>query len=196
MSARSDERRRQIAEAALRVMQAEGYAAVTARKVAAEAGMALGHITYNFSGMDEVMAETYRLVSERLRSATRIMATHDGSDPLDQLAEFLGAGFTPEFLQISYLRLRIDLWSAAMTHPEIADTERDLYQSYREELNLHLGAVAKWNAERLERLPAVSDTIMATLDGLWLDWARRQDDAAVQRGLQTCVQLAKSVLTA
>ena len=42
---RSDARRRALAEAALRVLGREGYARLTARKVAAEAGLSLGHIT-------------------------------------------------------------------------------------------------------------------------------------------------------
>jgi TetR/AcrR family transcriptional regulator, transcriptional repressor of bet genes len=38
------DRRSEIAEAALRVLAREGHAGLTARKVAAEAGLALGHI--------------------------------------------------------------------------------------------------------------------------------------------------------
>jgi hypothetical protein len=37
----------------------------------------------------------------------------------------------------------------------------------------------------------VSDLIMATLDGLWLDWMRRRDAQAVQNGLEACVLFAR-----
>jgi hypothetical protein len=37
----------------------------------------------------------------------------------------------------------------------------------------------------------VSDLIMATLDGLWLDWMRRRDPQAVQNGLEACVLFAR-----
>jgi hypothetical protein len=88
--------------------------------------------------------------------------------------------------------LRIDLGSAALTHPAIAATERALYDRYRDDLAGHLAALA--GPDRLDRVPALSDTIMATLDGLWLDWMRRRDAGAVQNGLDGCLQLALLVL--
>ena len=42
-----------------------------------------------------------------------------------------------------------------------------------------------------ERIPAVADLIMATLDGLWLDWLRRGDEVAVKNGLDGCVLFAR-----
>ena len=37
----------------------------------------------------------------------------------------------------------------------------------------------------------VADTVMAALDGLWADYARRQDAQAVERGLQGCLSLIR-----
>ena len=42
-----------------------------------------------------------------------------------------------------------------------------------------------------EHQPGLADLIMATLDGLWLDWLRRGDTAAVQNGLEGCVLFAR-----
>jgi hypothetical protein len=43
---------------------------------------------------------------------------------------------------------------------------------------------------RRDRVPAVCDVVMATLDGLWLDWMRRRDRSAVDRGLELVQKLA------
>lgn len=191
---KSPDRRQDLARAALGILQSEGYAQLTARKVAAAAGLSLGHITYHFKNMDELLAEAYRLASGELRQRTEKMLSSSEPDPLERLKAFLEAGFTKDFLKPKHLRMRIDLWSAALAHPEIAQTERQLYQRYREELEGLLLAIAAGKAERIERVKAVSDTIMATLDGLWLDWMRRRDGEAVKNGLAVSLLQAKSLL--
>jgi TetR/AcrR family transcriptional regulator, transcriptional repressor of bet genes len=190
----SDDRRGDIARAAVKILQTEGYAALTARKVAAEADISLGHISYHFHGMDEVLAEAYRLASGRLRAATEVGLDLSAKVPLVQVNAFLWAGFSKEFLQPEHLRMRIDLWSAALAHPEIAAAERALYQRYREELERLLSAVAGDDPARQARVAQVSDTVMATLDGLWLDWMRRRDASAVENGLNTCMLIVQQLL--
>ena len=175
------DRRTMIAEAALRVLGREGHTGLTARKVAAEAGMALGHISYHFNGMDEVLAEAYRRLSARLRTASD---DSDATTPLARLQAFLNAGFTDAFLTPAHIRTRIDLWSAAAAHPAVAETELALYSHYRAQLETLLAPLVPAN-----RIPALTDTIMATLDGLWLDWMRRRDRQAVENGLTSLIDL-------
>jgi len=187
-------RRKDIAEAARRVLEREGYAHLSARKVAAEAGLSLGHITYNFSGMDEVLSEAYQLISDELREAsTRSLATAS-SDPLTRFEVFLRAGFAEEFLDFHHLRMRIDLWSAACNFDVLADTERVLYDHYRQTLSELLVPLAHGDAEKVRIVPALLDNIMATQDGLWLDWLRRRNRDAVENGLCMCVALVRTTL--
>lgn len=188
-------RRRDIAEAARRVLAREGYAQLSARKVAAEAGLSLGHITYNFSGMDDVLAEAYRVSSEQLREASMRSLATAASDPLARLEAFLRAGFTDEFLEFHHLRMRIDLWSAACNSDVLANTERVLYDHYRQTLRELLMPLAAPNPSKVESIPALLDTVMATQDGLWLDWFRRRDSVAVENGLRMCVVLVRSTLS-
>lgn len=183
--ARTD-RRTEIADAALRVLGREGHAGLTARKVAAEAGLSLGHITYHFSGMDEVLAEAYRLLSARLRAASDAAVAQSG--PEERLSAFLRTGFSDSFLTPAHIRTRIDLWSAATAHPAVAETERALYAHYRQSLQDLLQPLVPPG-----RIIALADTIMATLDGLWLDWMRRRDRQAVDHGLTVIEDL---ILTA
>jgi TetR/AcrR family transcriptional regulator, transcriptional repressor of bet genes len=189
---KSTSRRRDLAAAALRCLQREGYASLTARKIAAEAGMSLGHISYHFPSMDALLAEAYVLASETLREAGNRQIS-DKATPLARLEAFLQAGFTPDFLTPTHLRMRIDLWSAALAHPAIAETERALYARYRAELLTHLTALAA--TDRDKAVPEVADLILATLDGLWLDWMRRGDLQAVTNGLAGCLDHARNRLT-
>ncbi len=180
-------RREAIVRAALTVLQRDGYAALTARKIAAEAQMSLGHITYHFTNMDEVMSEAYRLAAQVLQETEAKLDRGEGT-ARDRFAALLKAGFTDDILNPAYLRMRIDLWSAALTRPEIAKTEIELYLAYRARLEHLLTEMSHYS--RRDRVAGVCDVVMATLDGLWLDWMRRRDRAAVNRGLELVQKLA------
>ena len=189
---KSEDRKRDLAAAALRCLQREGHARLTARKIAAEAGMSLGHISYHFASMEALLAAAYALASDQLRRAGSQQVAGLAS-PFDRLEAFVLAGFSPEFLSPAHLHMRIDLWSAALNHPEIADTERALYDRYRTELDALLTALSR--PDRADAIPLVSDMIMATLDGIWLDWMRRRNQSSTQNALIACLDYARLKLT-
>ena len=184
-----EDRRAQIASAALRCLQQVGHAGLTARKVAAEAGISLGHITYHYKDMGAVLVAAFTLAATEVQAAGRAVLDLRGGTPTERLERFLRAGFTPDLMTAAHLRLRIDLWSAALTQSEIAAIESDLYNSHRAAVEALLDRMAADYA--IERVPVVADLIMATLDGLWLDWLRRGDAAAVKNGLDGCVLFAR-----
>ena len=189
---KSTDRKRDLAAAALRCLQRDGYAALTARKIAAEAGMSLGHISYHFASMDTLLAAAYELASDNLRAVgSQLLA--DKASAIDRLWAFLQAGFAPDFLHPAHLRMRIDLWSAALSNPAIAATERVLYDRYRAELVGLLTALAAPGNEAA--IDQVQDMIMATLDGIWLDWMRRRDPRSTQNALCACLDYAQLKLT-
>ena len=184
-----EDRRAQIAGAALRCLQQVGHAGVTARKVAAEAGISLGHISYHFKDMGAVLVAAFALAAEDVQAAGRAALQVRGGTPTERLDRFLRAGFASDLMTPAHLRLRIDLWSAALTHSDIAAIERGLYDSHRAAVEALLDRMAADYA--IERVPVVADMIMATLDGLWLDWLRRGDGQAVKNGLDGCVLFAR-----
>jgi TetR/AcrR family transcriptional repressor of bet genes len=185
----SEDRRKQIAEAALRALQIHGHSGLTARRVASEAGMSLGHLTYHYKDMAQVLVAAFRLASDQVQAAGRQALIQPGGTTSERLDRFLRAGFTADLMTPAHLRLRVDLWSAALTEPQVAEIERSLYTDTREALERLLDRMAADYA--LDRIPAVADMIMATLDGLWLDWLRRGDMEAVKNGLDGCVLFAR-----
>lgn len=190
----SEDRRAEIVEAAFHCLQEVGYAKLTARKIAEHSNISLGHITYHFKDMNEVLVETYRHASRTLFEATQQDLSRSPTSVIDQLKAFLGTGFTAAFLKHDYLRVRIDLWSAALTHEQIAQTERELYERYRRNLIVILEKVANERRGSEAEVTLLADTIMATLDGLWLDWERRRSETAIRNGLDGCIRLVEAVL--
>lgn len=185
----TEARRREIAAAALACLMKHGHAGLTARRVAAEAGLSLGHLTYNYAGMDEVLAAAFRLGVARLQAQAEARLNLPGASHAERLEAWLRAGFTPEALEPSLLRMRIDLWAAARGNPVLAEVEAGLNAALRARTEELLSRLADpWKADRI---PAVADLIMAALDGLWLDWARRGDAEAVKATIDGCVTFAK-----
>jgi AcrR family transcriptional regulator len=68
------ERRRHIGEAVWRVIRRDGIDAVSARSIAAEAGMALGSLRHYFPRQADVVEFAMRLVIERTTARIRIIA--------------------------------------------------------------------------------------------------------------------------
>lgn len=192
----SQDRRSLIIKAAFQCLQEHGYAKLTARKIAEHSNISLGHITYHFKDMKEVLVETYRYASLTLFEATQQELSRSDKSPIDQLRVFLGTGFTKIFLKREYLRVRIDLWSAALAHEEIAGAERELYGRYRSRLNELLHDVATDRGCGSEAIPFLADTLMATQDGLWLDWERRHSESAIRNGLDGCIALVNATFAA
>lgn len=185
----TEARRREIAEAALRCLEQHGHVGLTARRVAAEAQLSLGHITYNFIGMDEVLATAYRLAVTRMQDQAEARIQLPGATHAERLEAFLRAAFAPETLTPQVLRVRIDLWAAAQGNPVLAETERALSAAWRARIAELLERMCDpWKADRI---PQVADLIMAALDGLWLDWARRGDETSMRAVIEGCVTFAK-----
>lgn len=73
--ARGERRRREIAAAALRIVEQEGLDGVTHRRVAAEAGVPLASTTYYFSSLEDLMeAATAQLIEREAAALARLAA--------------------------------------------------------------------------------------------------------------------------
>jgi AcrR family transcriptional regulator len=190
----SEERRAEIIEAAFKCIKEVGYAKLTARKIAEHPNISLGHITYNFKDMNEVLVETYRYTSKLLVAAVSDQRAKGSKSPSEQLKIFLGTFLNPDFLKRDFLRVRIDLWSAALASDDIMRTENSLYEHFRKELSEILRQIADERTKDHDSISFLVDSITATMDGLWLDWERRKNIKAIENGLEACLLLVNCVL--
>ena len=80
--------RARILDAAQALMVEEGYAAVSARRVASQAGIKPALVQYYFPTMDDLFLAVYRRAAQH--STDRQMAALHSERPLDALWEFTG----------------------------------------------------------------------------------------------------------
>jgi len=98
-----------LLDAAERILLAEGYAAVTSRRVAAEAGLKPQLVHYYFATMDDLFLEMFRRRAEE--GLARQAAALASDEPLRALWEFsrddAGTALTYEFVALANHRKEI-----------------------------------------------------------------------------------------
>jgi TetR/AcrR family transcriptional regulator, regulator of biofilm formation and stress response len=84
--------RQRIIHAVLKIIGADGVAAVTNRRIATEAGVSLGSVTYHFSTQHDLLRESLRYyVAEETRRFTELAEQHrSGTVDLAQASALVG----------------------------------------------------------------------------------------------------------
>ena len=178
----------QILDAALEVIGEDGVRGASMRKVAERAEVSLGLLSYHFDDKQALLNSAITLACGRLLEASNEALTAAGDDAMERLRTFVRGPFAEEFLEETHLALRISIWATARTDDDIAAIERILYEEYVVRLTeVLLTARPALNATEARD---VAVSISAMQNGLWLDYARHRDDAALERGLLLCERFA------
>ena len=176
-----------ILDAVQSVIVRDGVASASMRQVAATADVSLGLLSYHFDDKDSLIAAAFERATDALFDAS-VKAAQASDDPSERVTMFLRGSFTPKFLDGDYLRLRIALWTVAVTDPGLAKIDARFFDKYRRALVGLLGEALPELGSR-ELRDRVTDVISFS-NGLWLDWARFGETDDLQRGLQRCEAIA------
>ncbi|MFD3981457.1 TetR/AcrR family transcriptional regulator [Streptomyces griseus] len=174
----TDERNRQVAEAAWRVLVREGLPALSVRKVAAEAGLPPSSLRYTFPTQASLRISAYALVVERL--AERVAAIEPGADwaravllellPLDESRRL-------------EMEITVVLGTAAMADGDLRATHHRAHRAVRDLCERVVRAVEVDPADvrvQTERLHAMMDGLALHMirqgENEGTDWAVRVVD--------------------
>lgn len=182
---RGEGTRTALVDAAVRVVEREGVAAATTRRIAAEAGLPLGAVHYWFRDKRALLAAVVAALLDQVReqavapSGPRAQDAQDAQDGgLVALHRRLAA--LPAERQLALF----EVTTHALRDPALHHLAREQYAAYRE---VALEAVASWAGDGADALPggrtALATLLVACLDGLTLaalaDGPERGDDGAV-----------------
>src|SRR5579884_1598608 len=87
----AQERRRNLIDAAIRDIAAQGYDAVTVATICEEAGFSRGLIGHYFRGKDELLLAAVKTVADELGAAIREATRAAAPDPVDRLHALIRA---------------------------------------------------------------------------------------------------------
>lgn len=179
--ARGESRRRQLLEATLELVGAEGVDAVHHRRVAELAGVPLGSTTYYFASREDMLVQALAHFAEQeletLRARLGELVGPDGRPGglLDGVAEFLLEQLGPAR---SRARAQYALFQEAARRPELEPVVRDWTAAWWELLERLFTALGHRDPQLDARI------FLALLDGLLLGQLAAPDDdfeAAVLR---------------
>lgn len=153
---RRGEGREALLRAVLSAVDKHGFAGLTYRAVAAEAGVTHGLVSYHFGSLDAMISEALVMAADEAISDSR-MAVSSGE--LDTFADSISTLVSEHTEAQTY---QYELTFEARRRPELASQVRTLYENYynvTEQSLVELG---------LTRDRALTRLVFAALDGLVL----------------------------
>lgn len=131
------DRKSVIVDACLAVIARDGVTGVSHRKVAEEAGVPLGSMTYHFTGMDDLLHQAFERFAERAgRPLESALAEAEGTDSV--IAAIAGVIMSGIRDDTGDLVLNHELYTIAARRPEFRDITERWIQRSRTALERHL----------------------------------------------------------
>ena len=182
-----DERREEILQAAMRVALTEGFAAMTVRRIATEAGVATGQVHHHFASAGELKSLAFvRLIRDLLDA--EIVGENAGWR--ERLHAMLGSddgGFEP------YIRLWREAQILASRDSDIKGAYVLTMEMWHQETVAIIRAGAEANAltltDRAENIAWRLIGLVCGLDGITILNMPEMDDAAFNKHLDKLISL-------
>jgi TetR/AcrR family transcriptional regulator, transcriptional repressor of bet genes len=188
-----DDRRQSLIAACGRCLAAHGVSGTTVRAICAEAGVSPGLLRHYFSGVDALIAETYRTTGARVADALNAAVDAVGDDPRDRLLAYVTASFRPPIADPALLSTWLAFWGLVKTDQQIAAIHAEVYSNNRRDIEDLIRACP--GGPHDARLASIGLT--ALVDGLWLElslgtapFSSAEANALAARWLDTLVASA------
>ena len=169
MAGRANHRER-LVEGALHCLQTKGYAATTARDIAAAAEANLGSIGYHFTSTDALLLEALGVGFERWTSevATRLLRQPHAA-PLEQLEHGWAEMLTSFDAHRGLLTAFVEALPAASRSPELRHQLAEQYQQSRDAFAALIRSALGADAGSRD-VDALAALLVAVADGLVVQW--------------------------
>jgi AcrR family transcriptional regulator len=160
-------RRREVADAVLRLIRRDGVEAVTIRHVAAESGWAPGVLAHYFADKDALLLAAFRRAADTVMDRTARQRV--GGPPRSLLRWFCRNTLPLDDGRRAELRVWFAFLGHALARPELAAAQREVYEQWR----AVLAGILDQAVERGELAPdhdvaAEAAALAAFIDGLAL----------------------------
>jgi AcrR family transcriptional regulator len=164
--------RENLLEAAIRCLQANGYAGTSARDLAAESGASLASIGYHFGSKDELLAKALlRGFGDWVRRIGEITVAPGDVSPPERAATALAAARESFEAQQPLLVAFIEAMAQARHSDELREQMASLYREGRQAVAEIVRESLGEHAGTLRADPKViASLVIATIDGLALQW--------------------------
>lgn len=181
-----EDRRRQLAEAALRCIRRHGNAGVSVRQIAAEAGVTQGLITHHFGEINELVAYAFDLMSEGLLREILSAVEVAEPNPHSRLEAFIAASFSPILMDRDVLSVWVVFWGLILHSPRMGASQKQEYGDYVGAVEGLIDDLAKAENFAVADIRLTAQAFTALMDGLWLAWCLNPEAFKPEDGMDMC----------
>ncbi len=181
-----EDRRQALIECAIASLKELGHEGLSARRIAAKAGVSVGLINHHFPSIDQLIAEAYRHFNgQLLRSVEEAVARAENS-ARGRLRAFLKASFSPPTLDADVLTVWVVFWGMFRHSKEIQAVHHETYGRYVELVQSLLSALVAENGKGRLNLRLTAIGLIAMMDGLWLEWCLNPENFSPKEAVGLC----------
>lgn len=167
------QRRKDLVEATIAVIAAQGYSGTTVARVAEQARVSVGLMNFHFSGKEMLFRAVFDYLSEDFDNA---WAQHLASSPATsegQLQAMIEAYFLPQIFTPEKLAVWFTFWSDANLRDLYRAPATRIEQRYSKAIVAALRQVLAKKARHRATKPAtlarrIAASLLAMIDGYWL----------------------------
>jgi AcrR family transcriptional regulator len=184
----SETRAQMLVDAGLACLAQGGIRAFTIDNICRAAGASRGLVTHHFGSKDRLLAAVYTAAYNPLLA---VISPEEGPAPdLPRLIDHL---FSPANYTRDSLSIWLALWGEVATNPALHEAHRDLYSRYRATV---ARAIARFAAERGRTVDSgtLAISLIALVDGLWLELCISPESLSRERARAACVELFAPVI--
>lgn len=177
-----------LIEAGMRVLAEGGIRAFTIDNICKVSGASRGLVTHHFGSKDGLLAAVYETAYRPLLDAIspEDMPAPDLPDLVDQL-------FSPANYSRETLNVWLAIWSEIATGGALREEHRTLYARYRAVVAEAVARHAARNGRSVDA-EAMAITLIALVDGLWLEMCLDPADLTPEAARTACIALLEPVL--
>lgn len=162
-------RREALIEATLACLRKYGHEGVSARRIAAEAGVSAGLITHHFPSIAALVAASYETLAMSLLRSIRQHAREVDASPRERLRRFFEASFTSALLDPGLFNAWLVFWSLVAHDPGVRAVHERTNAAYRAALESLLGQLSRSEGIPAFRPRPAAMALSGLLDGLWIE---------------------------
>src|SRR5262245_66622186 len=105
-------------------------AGVSARQIAAEAGVTQGLITHHFGEISELIAYAFDMMSDGILDAIIEATEAAPKNPQARLDAYIEASFSPALFDQDVLRVWVVFWGLILHSPRMSASQKGEYSRY------------------------------------------------------------------
>lgn len=179
-----EERRDHLVRACLKCLVADGHAGISVRRIAKEAGVAVGLVNHHFGSIEVLVAHAYETLASEVTLSLRESVAGAGDDPSARLDAFLAGSFSPGVLDPDLLSPWVVFWSLIRHSAPVNDAHERGYHAYLKLLETLIVDLARSEAFSIANPRLAAIGLSAMLDGLWLEWCLNPTTFSAEDGLE------------